>query len=245
MSNFSRGRRSRRLVHFPEDQTCALFIRGWQGSFSRGWVAALLLTPTARGGDVGFVEDFALAKDRTTALKQLIPGTEDYYYYHCLHYLNTEQFDKVEALTRPWHERHGQTARLTEIQTRHALLTYEKNPKKTLDYLRNRLGLHFDHQKETLGAAPNLPTALDPKLIARAHPQGQFARRAGATSTTSRTSALDWLAADNLDWERAAEPAVSGSSGPTFPNLPKLVADDLNVAEHAAAFGGVRRSTGR
>ena len=36
-------------------------------------------------GEIGFVEDFALAKDRAAALKQLIPGTETYYYYHCLH----------------------------------------------------------------------------------------------------------------------------------------------------------------
>ncbi len=34
------------------------------------------------GDEVGFVEDFALARDRATALKQLIPGTEDYYYLH-------------------------------------------------------------------------------------------------------------------------------------------------------------------
>src|SRR5262245_57153602 len=51
--------------------------------------AGLLLTPTSRAADVGYAEDFALAKDRAAALGQLIPGTEDYYYYHCLHRLNT------------------------------------------------------------------------------------------------------------------------------------------------------------
>jgi hypothetical protein len=30
-------------------------------------------------GEIGFVEDFALARDRAAALRQLIPGTEDYY----------------------------------------------------------------------------------------------------------------------------------------------------------------------
>src|SRR5262245_23277748 len=128
----------------------------------------MLLTPTSRAGDVGYVEDFALAKDRTAALKQLIPGTEDYYYYHCLHYLNTGQFDKIDALVGPWHERHNQTPRLTEIQVRQALLTYDKNPEKSLTFLKNHLGLHFDHQKETLGAAVNLPVALDQSLISRA-----------------------------------------------------------------------------
>ena len=53
----------------------------------------LLLTPTSRAADVGYAEDFALARDRAAALTRLIPGTEDYYYYHCLHRLNTGQLD--------------------------------------------------------------------------------------------------------------------------------------------------------
>ena len=49
------------------------------------------------GGEIGYIEDFALATDRTAPLKKLIPGTQDYYYYNCLHYQNTEQFDKLQA----------------------------------------------------------------------------------------------------------------------------------------------------
>src|SRR3989442_8038181 len=106
------------------------------------WLALLfLLTATAAADEVGFVEDFALAKDRAASLRQLIPGTEDYYYYHGLHYLNAEQYEKVEALTRPWLERFGRTPRLTEIQTRHAFLTYQRNPQRTPAHLRDRLGL--------------------------------------------------------------------------------------------------------
>ena len=47
------------------------------------------------GGEIDFVEDFSLAQDRSGPLKQLIPGTEDYYYYHCLHALNTEDRKSV------------------------------------------------------------------------------------------------------------------------------------------------------
>ena len=50
-----------------------------------------------QAAEIGYLEDFALAKDRTVPLQQLIPGTEDYY-YHCLHFQNTEQFDKVNGL---------------------------------------------------------------------------------------------------------------------------------------------------
>src|SRR5216684_5470286 len=132
------------------------------------WSAwALFMVTMAAAGEVGYVEDFALAKDRALSLRQLIPGTEDYYYYHCLHFLNTEQLEKAEELTKPWLQRLGQTPRLTEIQTRHALLTYSRNHERSLTYLRNHLNLRFDHQKEIGGAAPNLPTVLDSKLISR------------------------------------------------------------------------------
>ncbi|HLW68290.1 MAG TPA: hypothetical protein VKS79_23435, partial [Gemmataceae bacterium] len=49
----------------------------------------LVCLPATIAGEIGFIEDFALAKDREEALKKLIPGTEDYYYFHTLHYLNT------------------------------------------------------------------------------------------------------------------------------------------------------------
>src|SRR6478735_4209204 len=115
-------------------------------------LAILVWNSVVLADDVGYVEDFALAKDRTKALSQLIPGTEDYYYYHCLHYLNTEQWAKAEELTRPWLERLGLTNRLVEIQTRHALLTYTQNPDRSLSYLKQRLGLRFNQQKSVPGA---------------------------------------------------------------------------------------------
>ena len=120
-----------------------------------GFFATAVVASVASGGEVGFAEDFALAKDRTAALKQLIPGTEDYYYYHALHYLNTEQFAQAEAQLKPWIERFGHTARVTEIQTRHALLVYDADSQRTLKYIREHLNLHFNHQKEDAGGAPN------------------------------------------------------------------------------------------
>jgi hypothetical protein len=196
--------------------------------------AGLLVIPTARAGDIGYVEDFALARDRTTALKQLIPGTEEYYYYHCLHYLNTEQYEKIDPLIGPWHQRHSQTARLTEIQTRLALLTYEKNPQKTLDYLRNRLGLRFDHQKETVGAAPDLPTVLDAKLISRETLKGSSLARWGNLDNFE-DAALDWMAAEKLGWEQMRN-LISRLQRPDVADLPKLIAADLK-APHSGEFG--------
>ncbi|HIF01065.1 MAG TPA: hypothetical protein EYG03_14990 [Planctomycetes bacterium] len=58
-------------------------------------IASILLTaffPNAAFADRTFLERFALAKDRDTVLKDLIPGTQEYYYFHCLHYQNTQTY---------------------------------------------------------------------------------------------------------------------------------------------------------
>lgn len=184
--------------------------------------------------EIGFIEDFALAKDRNDSLKQLIPGTEDYYYYHCLHYLNTEQYTKVEPFTRPWQERHGQTPRLTEIQTRHALLTYSLNQQKTLTYLREHLGLHFDHQRSQANEIPNLPTTLNPQLIARDSLKTMSFSRWHFLENFE-DSALDWLATEELSWERRRQ-LLQRAKLPDLANLPQLVAADLQT-ERSGPFG--------
>ena len=120
-------------------------------------ILSCLMVSSLSAGEIGFPEEFALAKDRMESLKKLIPGTEDYYYFHCLHYLNSDQIDKAVALTKPWFERFNQTPRLTEIQTRHALLTYDRNPKASLEYFRSRLGLASIIRKSCRAERPISP----------------------------------------------------------------------------------------
>ncbi|HEV2945745.1 MAG TPA: hypothetical protein VGX70_00120, partial [Gemmataceae bacterium] len=195
---------------------------------------AIFTVSMAYAGDIDFVEDFALAKDRAASLRQLIPGTEEYYYYHCLHYLNTEQFEKAEELTKPWLQRLGQTPRLTEIQTRHALLTYSRNPERSLTYLRTHLNLRFDHQRERGGAAPNLPTALDSKLISREALRA-YSLTQWQNLDNFENSALNWLASENLSWERRRN-LLQRLTLPDPSNLPKLIAEDLQ-SPHPQDFG--------
>jgi hypothetical protein len=204
-------------------------------------VTVLSVTAPGRAGEIGFVEDFSLAPDRAVPLRQLIPGTEDFYYYHALHYLNTEQYAKAEQLIEPWVQRHGQTARHWEIRTRLALLTYEKNPQKSLEYLRNRFGIQFPHQKEELNAEPNLPVALDPALISRK----AYSDRAVAVNANNldgfEDSALDWLVALDLNANHRRS-LLSRLARPDYPNLVKLVVDDL-AYQNSGGFGsfGIHR----
>jgi hypothetical protein len=200
------------------------------------WVGIMLVGSSAAAADIGFLETFALAPDRAVALKQLIPGTEDYYYYHSLHLMQTERFDEVETLTRPWRERFGQTQRLTEIETRHMLLAYDRNPARTLAYLRKQIGLRFDHQREVAGAAPNLPTALDPKLISRDALRADSLQRWGDLQNFE-DAGLEQLAGVDLPWEKRRN-LLQRLQRPDVPNLPKLVIDDLS-APHPQDFGSL------
>eukprot|EP00456_Euglypha_rotunda_P016433 TRINITY_DN1542_c1_g1_i2.p1 TRINITY_DN1542_c1_g1~~TRINITY_DN1542_c1_g1_i2.p1 ORF type:complete len:2121 (+),score=552.63 TRINITY_DN1542_c1_g1_i2:3010-9372(+) len=202
-------------------------------------VGALLLAMASVGlaGEIQFIEDFALSPNRAAVLQQLIPGTEDYYYFHALHYLNTEQYQKVRDLFATWHQRHGQSTRLTEIQTRLALLSYDKNPDDSLNYLRQRLGLSYGHQREQLGVEPNLPIALDQKSIGRE----EFTKRADGYSIDNldafEDSALDWLAAAAMNPNRRRN-FLSRLQRPDYEPLVKLIADDL-AFPNSGGFGSM------
>ncbi len=55
--------------------------------------------------EIGFIEKFALAPVRNDVLGQLVPGTEEYYFYHALHYQNTAQKPKLAAILDQWAKR--------------------------------------------------------------------------------------------------------------------------------------------
>ena len=66
----------------------------------------------AWGTDIGFIEKFALSEDRKEALKLLIPGTPDYYYYHCLDAQLRGDKATVKKHLELWIKRHGRTAQV-------------------------------------------------------------------------------------------------------------------------------------
>src|SRR5205807_8291575 len=137
-------------------------------------------------------------------------------------------------LPQPWPERSDTTPRPPAIHTRHALLTYDRDPQKTLAYLRTKLNLQFTHPRVVPGAVPNLPTTLDPRVIARATLKADSLFR-WANLDNFEDSALDWLAADSLDWERRRN-LLQRLRRPDVTNLPRLVAEDLR-ASHPQDFG--------
>lgn len=115
--------------------------------------------------EIGFIEQFALAEDRAKVLTQLIPGTEDYYYFHALHYQTERDVAALKKIMEEWKKRFQHSAQRKVIENREALLLYSDDPEATLDYLKRELGVTLNHQQEGKVREAKHPSSLDQKLI--------------------------------------------------------------------------------
>lgn len=186
--------------------------------------------------EIGYVEEFALAKDREAALKKLVPGTRDYYYYHCLHYQNTQQLDKVQPILDAWVKRFGYTDDVRSMQVRQALLNFSNDPESTYKFLQEQLELRFDHQREIPQAQQQLPKQLDRRLIATETLLQRALTRANNTQWLEPTGLL-LLADQRMDRTRRRH-LLSRLTFPDYPNLVRLVIEDLNERD-SGGFGSL------
>jgi hypothetical protein len=202
------------------------------------WVA-FIVANTASAADLPFVERFALAEDRAEVLKELVPGTEDYYFFNCLYLQEKGLLDEVKPLLEAWAGRYGETEQIREIRNRQALLRYPSKPEETLEYLKSIFGLSFEHQRQVPGEAPGLPTALDPALISREHFLDLALNNSGNPDTVDglTTHAFPWLLASELSPNRLHN-LLSKLTLPDYPRLPELLAKDLDTPENSV-FGSL------
>ncbi|MCC6783877.1 MAG: hypothetical protein IT457_13625 [Planctomycetes bacterium] len=191
----------------------------------------------AQGTPIGFEERFALSTDRASTLAQLIPGTEDHFFFSCLLAQHEGRLDAVPPLLLAWIDKHGRTARVVEIENRQALLRYSSDPAATLKHLQAQLGLGFDDQRTQRGSDPALPTRLDPALISRE----TLLRRA----LTQYPGSLDGLTDAGLLAVAARElndnqlvALLSRSQLPDLPNLEALVLRELR-RPNSSGFGAL------
>ncbi len=185
--------------------------------------------------EIGFIEKFALAPDREKVLGELIPGSEDYYFYHALHYQNTAQAPKLAAIMQQWAKRFPDSQRRKIIENRAALLGYDANPQATLKFLRDRLNLQFNHTQEARDKKPDLPANLDSKLIAR----DVFVREALSHDDlgTATDAALEQLVRDGTQLKPHQRRALlARMTQPDIPGIVALIIADLKTDE-SGGFG--------
>ena len=204
----------------------------------RAWAAAALLAAAlgsrAAENEIGFNERFALATNREEALAELIPGTEDYFFYRCLHAQNTGRLDEVVPLLKQWSKQLGEGERFGIVERRQALLNYGRDPQGTLGFLRQRLDLTFDHQREEADAATRHPTALDPAAIGFE----RFRQRALAGRSDLRQiedTGLERLVGEPLERGQRRD-LLQRLPRPDLPGLEALVLAELQEPE-SQGFG--------
>ncbi|MEM7457266.1 MAG: hypothetical protein AAF456_23185, partial [Planctomycetota bacterium] len=179
--------------------------------------------------EIGFVEQFALSSDREKELEKLVPGTDDYYYFHCLHFLNTGRFDQCDSMMEQWEERHGANGRYVIIRNRLALLGYDTDPEKTISYLKTRLNVNLNHQREIPQAQRDLEVDLDPALLDEERLIRDSLRRDRDLGDIE-DSLLEALADRNLSAEQRRI-LLNRIAHPDYPGLVDLIATELRERE--------------
>ena len=131
-------------------------------------LAVLLPLAALAENEIGFIERFALAADREKALAELVPGSEEFYFFHALHYQNVRDTAKLNDILNQWRKRSpDENHQRRIIENREAIIDYERDPQATLKYLIDRLNIRHDHQQEVRDKKPDLPSSLDQARIAR------------------------------------------------------------------------------
>ncbi|MES2708459.1 MAG: hypothetical protein V4726_17840 [Verrucomicrobiota bacterium] len=186
---------------------------------------------------VGFEETFALAADRAAVLKELIPGTPEYYYYSALHAQNSGQSAEAARLLKEWKERYpADDAQRELLGTRQHFLDYSTDPAGTLAWLKDSRGLNFDHARETAGTPPEIPTSLDLSLITWDAFFADALRqdRTLKNLTDSGLRSVLWRGIElNSEARRAL---LSRVTRPDLPGLAELILADLKTKE-SQGFG--------
>ena len=209
----------------------------------RSWLSVCLTVLTAWQGsaqEIGYVETFGLAGDREAALKELVPGTDDYFYYHALEAQNTGRRERCQEVLDQWvRDRNGRvTDGARELLNRQALLDYDKDPQKTLKYLREQLDLHFDHARKTGERRSDAPTKFDNArwLNAQALLKLVLASDRGSLERIENAG-LELAAGQPLTGDQRRN-LLSRLQRPDFPALVDLILADLKYRD-SRGFGSL------
>ena len=186
--------------------------------------------------EIGFIEKFALADDRGEALKQLIPGTEDYYYFHALHYQNSRQDKELADILAQWHKRFPKSSLRNLILNREALINYPRDPKNSLEHIRRELKLQFSHQQEGKARAREFPSVLKQVEISWDKFLADALRGTRTLQNITRPEFFALLTSGHALTGAQRRDLLSRADNPDLPGLVALILGDLK-SEESRGFG--------
>ena len=133
------------------------------------------LTPEeyARYFPLGFVEKWVLNPDRKDTLKQLVPGTQSYFFFHALHYQQTGQKKLFTQVMNDWEmasaNKKTSTVKLNKqyhiLKNRQLILDYPNKPEESIKKLSHLFNLKTDYQEPVSPKDAKIPHVLDQKKI--------------------------------------------------------------------------------
>src|SRR3954462_2486729 len=98
--------------------------------------------------DLEILEALALSADRSAALAQLLPGSEDHDYFRCLPAQHAGRFDEPDPIIDAWVDRHGHTERYQRLHLRQLLYRLDRDPDHTADDVRDHFSVEHSHERE-------------------------------------------------------------------------------------------------
>lgn len=187
--------------------------------------------------DLELREGLALAEDRSEALAQLLPGSEDHDYYRCLHAQHAGKLDDADAIIDAWPQRHGHTERYDRLRLRQLLYRATGGQLgRVAENVRDWFGVHHWHEAEVETVDPKRATKVAPGAF-----DGARLLRQAVDHDTGLGQVTDEGLLELLDTplDPARLRVLLGRLGHTsHPALVSLVAADLE-ARQSGGFGSL------
>ena len=192
--------------------------------------------------ELEILEGLALGEDRRAALAQLLPGSEDHDYYRALHAQQRGALDEAAQVIEAWPDRHGRTARYSQLQLRQLMYRVMATPPDgdAADQVRDWFGVGHWHEAEVAAdddAARARPTRLADGVFDPARLLREAALYDGNLTQVTDEGALELIAAPLEPSRRRVLLNRLGHS--PAPELIALIAEEL--AQHGSGgFGALR-----
>lgn len=208
-------------------------------SLRRILTTSLIALPALLAGnaeEIGFVEDYAMSTQREQTLRKLVPGTESYFYYHCLYQQQAGSWDKSTETLEAWRRAVGESGSWRVMKNRQVLGTYGDNKEASLRYLTEQLGLNLNHQKEQSTQPNQHPSVLPADFLDVGRITERLLRDDRLSLSSFSDEMLPELAAKNLTREQRIN-LLQRIKRADAPGVLDLILTDLNDPQGGASFG--------
>ena len=204
----------------------------------RTWIVllsvALLTMHAAEHTELDFLEAFAWG-DRSRALELLVPDTEQYSYFACLHYQLEGDIVAFDREMSRWRARNGNRSNdnMQELERRRHFMAFTQKPELTWAFLRHDSGLRFSHRPRHEQQSRTYPSRVRPEQVSEA----EFLRQASRTHFVREFTDQGLYIAmrENLNDSERRE-LLGRLTRPDLPGLVPMIVQDLK-AKHSRGFG--------